>query len=252
MAQDYIGLAVTMLALYAAFKHKDELVEMINGAIGGLNVAPAPAGGGAPAAGGGGSIDAGTSCPSGETCAEDDQGRFDCDAAKGDSYESTWCGSFSGDDLTIKMYGPQHSSDGDCCWCVLHVKPDSGEFVGGGEGPHPSSNCEDKGSGESIGSTSNICVKAIIEPGPHVIGYALVNGAWKEMINYTGPCGCSETSDTKTGDQVTFRNDGSFDTTCATVKPYGGSVSSSFARRNKYRRAYIASLNKKRRLGYNA
>jgi hypothetical protein len=159
-------------------------------------------------------------CPAGEECAEDDQGRFDCDEAKGDSYEATWCGSFSGDDLTIKLYGPPHSNDGDCCWCVLHIKPDSGQFVGGGEGPHPSSNCEDKGEGESIGTTSDICVKAVIQPGPHVTGYAVVDGAWKQMIDYTGDCGCDETASEKTGDQVTFRCDGDFNTTCATVKEF--------------------------------
>lgn len=166
-------------------------------------------------------IDPSPTCPTdGEQCQEDDQGRYDCEEDHGDSYEATWCGSFSGDDLTIKMYGPPHSSDGDCCWCVLHVKPDSGEFVGGGEGPHPSSNCEDKGSGESIGTTSDVCIKATIEPGPTVTGYALVDGAWKQMINYTGDCGCDETASEKTGNQLTFRCDGDFNTTCANVKPF--------------------------------
>jgi hypothetical protein len=240
MAQDYISLAVMGVVLYAAFKHKDELVAMLNDAIGGLNaVAPA-------AGGGGGPISQEGSCPAGEACQQDGQGRYDCDEPKGDSYESTWCGSFSGDDLTIKLYGPQHSNDGDCCWCVLHVKPDSGQFVGGGEGPHPNSNCEDKGDGESIGTTSNICVKAVIQPGPTVTGYALMNGQWQQMITWTGPCGCDETSSSKTGDQVTFRNDGSFDTTCATVRPLGGGIAASYARANKIRRAYITNLNKRR------
>ena len=161
-------------------------------------------------------------CPAGEECAEDDQGRYDCLNVTDESYEATWCGSFSGDDLTIKLYGPEHHNEGDCCWCVLHIKPDSGQFVSGGEGPHPSSNCEEGGDGDSIGTTSNICVKATMEPGPTMTGYALVDGAWKQMSTYTGPCGCDEQSSEKTGDEVTFRCDGSFETTCATVKPLTG------------------------------
>lgn len=169
-----------------------------------------------------GTISSDTTCPSGgETCQEDNQGRYDCDSVTADSYEATWCGSFSGDDLTIKLYGPPHSEEGDCCWCVLHITPGNGQFKSGGEGPHSGSNCDDKGDGESIGTTDNICVKAVMKPGPTMIGYALVNGQWKEMSSYTGPCGCSETKDEKSGDQVTFRCDGNFNTTCATVKPLG-------------------------------
>lgn len=175
--------------------------------------APAPSGGG-----GGAPIDTGTSCPGGETCKQDGQGRYDCDGPKGDSYEATWCGTFSGDDLTIKMYGPQHSNDGDCCWCVMHVKED-GTMVPGGEGPHPSSNCEHAG-GKGAGKAP--CYKAIMKPGPIQEGYALIGGKWQLMVSRKGPCGCSKTANNKTGDQVTFRCDGNFQTKCATVKPLGG------------------------------
>ena len=184
--------------------------------------AKAPSGGGGtpptPSSGGGSSISSGTTCPGGETCKEDSQGRFDCDGPKGDSYEATWCGTFSGDDLTIKMYGPPHSNDGDCCWCVVHVK-ESGEMVPGGEGPHPSSNCE-HGGGKGAGKAT--CYKAIMKPGPIQEGYALIGGKWQLMFSHKGPCGCSKTATKKTGDQVTFRCDGNFKTTCATVKPLGG------------------------------
>lgn len=201
---------IGIIAVIVILRNKDLLATAVP-------AAPAPTTPPADTAG----IDPSPTCPTdGEQCQEDDQGRYDCEEDHGDSYEATWCGSFSGDDLTIKMYGPPHSDDGDCCWCVLHVKPDSGQFVGGGEGPHPSSNCEDKGEGESIGTTSDVCIKATIEPGPTVTGYALVDGAWKQMINYTGDCGCDETASEKTGNQLTFRCDGDFNTTCANVKPF--------------------------------
>ena len=65
---------------------------------------------------GGPAINTEPTCPAGETCAEDNQGRFDCDESKPDSYEVLpGVVSFSGDDLTIKLYGPPHHSDGDCC-----------------------------------------------------------------------------------------------------------------------------------------
>lgn len=248
---NYIELAITVVVLYAAYKHKDQLVAGLNSLIGQFNTSltPSPSGGGAPTGGGGGGgpISQEGSCPGGgETCQEDDQGRYDCTSVTWDSYESTWCGSFSGDDLTIKLYGPQHHSSGDCCWCVVHVKPGDGQFVMGGEGPHPGSNCEDKGDGQSIGSTSNICIKTVSTPGPTTVAYALVNGQWQEMVSYTGPCGCDQTSNEKTGNEVTFRCDGSFDTTCATVRPLGGAA---YARRRKSLYG-ISSRTKKLRRAY--
>lgn len=138
-----------------------------------------------------------------------------------DAYEVTWCGTFSGDDLTFKLYGPSHSGSA-CCWCVIHVKED-GRIVGGGEGPHPSSNCEHSGSSNGKSGKAS-CYKATIEPGPIQRGYALVNGQWELRMEYKGPCGCSKKSSTKTGNTLMVRNDGTANTKCASVKPLGAAV----------------------------
>lgn len=138
-----------------------------------------------------------------------------------DAYEVTWCGTFSGDDLTFKLYGPSHNGSA-CCWCVLHVKED-GQIVPGGEGPHPSSNCQHpEGSNGKKGKAG--CYKAVIKPGPIQEGYALVNGQWELRASYKGPCGCSKTSNTKTGNTLMVRNDGTANTTCASVKGLGSSA----------------------------
>ena len=188
---------------------------------GGGGGATAPTAPGAPAApaGGGGDISQGECPAGGETCVKDNLGRYDCESVTAEAYEATWCGTFSGDDLTIKMYGPPHHSDGDCCWCVVHVSPD-GTMSPGGEGPHPSSNCNDTASGKNVGKAT--CYKAVMRPGPIQEGYALIGGKWVQAFSKKGPCGCSKQSSTKTGNQVTFRCDGSFNTKCATVKPLGG------------------------------
>lgn len=145
------------------------------------------------------------------------------------SYEVTWCGTFSGDDLTFKMYGPSHHSSGDCCWCVMHVKP-NGQMVPGGEGPHPSSNCEHGGGGSAGKAT---CYKAVMRPGPVQEGYALIGGQWKLLATYKGPCGCSKKSSSKTGNTLMVRNDGNITTKCASVRPLGAAAASA-----SYARAY--------------
>ena len=119
-----IGIIVLAIIGYYVYKNRGSILAPA------ADEAPAPTDGE-----GTGGIDPSPTCPTGETCVEEGQGRYDCDEAKSDSYEATWCGSFSDDDLTIKLYGPKHSNDGDCCWCVLHIKPESGQFVAGGEGP---------------------------------------------------------------------------------------------------------------------
>lgn len=215
---DVVMVLLLMAGAYILIK-SGKLEELMQG---GLQLPPLP---GLPAPpsggrGGGGPISGGGTCPSGETCAKDDQGRYDCDNVTSTSYEATWCGSCSGDRLSIKLYGPKHSGSA-CCWCILYV--DNGKFIAGGEGPHPSSNC-DKKTGGSMGSSTNGCVKAVMTPGPTLRGYGLVGGQWKELISYTGPCGCDKTSNQKTGNQVTFRCDGQFTTKCATVRPLGGAA----------------------------
>ena len=185
-----------------------------------LPVLPTPGGGGA--AGPGGPISSTGTC-SGTVLKPDHQGsskRWE-GTINSDAYEATWCGTFSGDDLTFKMYGPPHHSDGDCCWCVMHVKP-NGQMVPGGEGPHPSSNCEHGGGGSAGKAT---CYKAVMRPGPVQEGYALVGGQWKLLASYKGPCGCSKKSSSRTGNTLMIRNDGNITTKCASVRPLGARFS---------------------------
>lgn len=144
-----------------------------------------------------------------------------------DAYEVTWCGTFSGDDLTFKLYGPSHTGSA-CCWCVLHVKED-GRMVPGGEGPHPSSNCEHP-SGSNGKKGKAACYKAVIRPGPIQEGYALVGGKWELRASYKGPCGCSKKASVKTGNTLMVRNDGTANTKCASVKPLGAAANVAYAR----------------------
>lgn len=220
-------LTLGLVAGVGYFLYTGDLQKWLDGLSGQVNemlktAQPPTGGGGAPMGpmpmGPSGPISGGGTCPGGETCVEDDQGRFDCDGPKPDAYEATWCGSCTGDRLTIKMYGPKHSGNS-CCWCILSV--DNGQFIASGEGPHPHSNC-DNAKGGSMGSSTNGCVKAVMEPGPKMTGYGLVGGQWKQLLSHTGPCGCDQKASKKTGDQVTFRCDGNFQTKCATVRPLGG------------------------------
>ena len=114
------------------------------------------------------------------------------------------------------MYGPSHSGSA-CCWCVMHVDK-SGKMTPGGEGPHPSSNCEHEGGGTAKAP----CYKGVMRPGPIQEGWALVGGTWKKIAEYKGPCGCSKKSSKKTGNTIMVRCDGSITTKCATVRPLGG------------------------------
>lgn len=170
---------------------------------------------------GGGSISTDTSCSGTPLTQDTGNGREEWESKNvpWDAYEVTWCGTFSTDELTFKLYGPSHSGSA-CCWCVMHVYPD-GKMVAGGEGPHPSSNCEHASSSKG-GSGKATCYKATIEPGPIQKGYALVNGKWELRAEYKGPCGCSKKSSVKTGNTLMVRNDGNAKTTCASVKPLGG------------------------------
>lgn len=202
------------------------------GLSGGLGRQPqAPSGGGqapsAPSSGGG--ISTAGTCTGTPLTRDTGNNREEWESKNvpWDAYEVTWCGTFSGDDLTFKLYGPSHSGSA-CCWCVLHVKED-GRMVPGGEGPHPSSNCEHpSGSNGKKGKAS--CYKAVIRPGPIQEGYALVNGQWELRASYKGPCGCSKKSSTKTGNTLMVRNDGTANTTCASVKGLGAAAAASYTR----------------------
>lgn len=182
---------------------------------------PMPA---APAAGGGGGGGAptGTSCPSGKECVSSNGGsRNECDGVTDTSYEATWCGQFSGDDMSVKTFGPNHSGSS-CCWCILSVSPDGAMGIRH-EGPHPDTSSK-SGTGPAIGKPS--CIKAIVRPGPGGInleGWGLVGGQWKKGFSYQGECGYhSKSSKPAAQQQVAFRCDGSLQTTCATVAPIGG------------------------------
>lgn len=181
--------------------------------------AQAPEGGGG---GGGGPAPTGTGCGGGTSCASSNGGsRNECDGISFPEYEATWCGSFSGDDLSIKTFGPNHSGSS-CCWCILSVSPD-GAFGLRHEGPHPSTS-DKQGTTAAIGKPE--CVKAIVRRGSGGInleGWGLVGGQWKKAFSYQGQCGDSKKSSTPaSAQQISFRCDGSLNTTCATVRPLGG------------------------------
>lgn len=206
-----------------------DFVAEVKGGIASNKSSGVSAGGGAVVgAGTGGAISAEGTCTGTPLTRDTSNGREEWESKNvpWDAYEVTWCGTFSGDDLTFKLYGPSHSGSA-CCWCVIHVK-ENGQIVAGGEGPHPSSNCEHAGSSKG-GSGKATCYKATIEPGPIQRGYALVNGKWELRMEYKGPCGCSKKASTKTGNTLMVRNDGTAKTTCASVKPLGGAGASTGA-----------------------
>lgn len=195
--------------------------------------APAPSGGGGRRGGGGEretttspapssggtTISGGGTCGGGQNCGSSNGGsRNECDGVTLKEYEATWCGSFSGDDLSVKTFGPNHSGSS-CCWCILSVSPD-GAFGLRIESPHPSTTSKSKTTA-AIGKCS--CIKAVVRTGSGGInleGWGFVNGAWKKAFTYQGPCGKSTTPASQ--QQVAFRCDGSLQTTCATVRPLGG------------------------------
>ena len=197
---------------------------------------PTPGGGGG---GPSGPISTGGGCPGGQNCGpcrpQSGGIRCECNNYKGASYEATFCGTWSGDDLSIKMWGPTHSGR-NCCWCILNTSPE-GNMKMRGEGPHPDTS--DIGPKGSVGGKPT-CVKAVITPGPrgaHVEGYGLVGGTWRKGLTYDGPCGLNQKS-TKphANQQVSFRCDGKLSTKCATVRPLGAASASA-----SYTRAYLAN-----------
>src|SRR5215210_4818531 len=172
--RDLITIGVLAAAGIYVYKKTDwfqQMGEMVKGIVGDLK-------GGLGGGGGGGAISTSGTCTGTPLTRDTSNGREEWESKNvpWDAYEVTWCGTFSGDDLTFKLYGPSHSGSA-CCWCVIHVK-ENGQIVAGGEGPHPSSNCQHAGSSKG-GSGKAGCYKATIEPGPIQRGYALVNGKWE-------------------------------------------------------------------------
>jgi hypothetical protein len=225
---DLITLAVLLGGGYLIYTKTDwfqQGLDAIKGLVGEIKGGGGGSAGRTPSApsggGGGGSIDTSTTCAGTPLTRDTGNGREEWESKNvpWDAYEVTWCGTFSGDDLTFKLYGPSHSGSA-CCWCVIHVK-ENGQIVGGGEGPHPSSNCEHSGSSNGKSGKAS-CYKATIEPGPIQRGYALVNGQWELRMEYKGPCGCSKKSSTKTGNTLMVRNDGTANTKCASMQALAG------------------------------
>lgn len=164
MAQDYISLAVTMLALYAAFKYKDELVALLNDAIGGLNVAPA-GGGGAPLTTGG-TGDAPYAGSNPQQLEDQGEGTRHYASGKADDVTHEWEGTTSAqsymvviditlteidhdDTITIK-FGGTHNGSG---WYEMRWTFESGQSQIGAEESHP--NSSDCSEGTAIGTIVN-------------------------------------------------------------------------------------------------
>ena len=217
------GIGFAGYYLWTKTDFKDVMMDLLKpGAPPSAPVITAKGGG---AVGAGAGISQGGSCPGGTSCGpcrpQSGGIRCECNNYKGASYEATFCGTWSGDDLSIKMWGPTHSGS-NCCWCILNTSPD-GKMRMRGEGPHPDTS--DLGVTGSVGGKPT-CVKATITPGPkgaHVEGYGLVNGVWKKGLTYDGPCGLKQKSTTPhANQQVSFRVDGQMKSTCATVRPLGG------------------------------
>ena len=173
--------------------------------------------GGAPVpgvGGGGGPISSSGTCvgPALETV-ESDKEQFDGTGITRIHYEVTWCGTISdqGEDLTFKMYGPRHSADGDCSWCVMHVKK-AGKMVAGGEGPHPHSNCEHPrgGGGEAVP-----CYKATKQLDPYRKVTLWLGGFGRKWLHTKVLVDADKKSSTKTGNTLMVRNDGPITTKCA-------------------------------------
>ena len=232
------GVALVGWYLWTRTDFKEVMMNLLNPGQRPAASPPPRAGGAVGAGASPGSISTDTTCSGTALTRDTGNGREEWESKNvpWDAYEVTWCGTFSGDDLTFKLYGPSHSGSA-CCWCVIHVK-ENGQIVAGGEGPHPSSNCQHSGSSNGK-SGKAACYKATIEPGPIQRGYALVNGKWELRMEYKGPCGCSKKSSVKTGNTLMVRNDGTANTRCASVKPLGAA---SGGRAANHARVYTGNL----------
>ena len=239
---DIIVIGVIVVGAYYAFSSGllTEAIENVNKSLKDLSV-PVPGLGGVAPIGGGGGVGitpSGAGCPGGTSCGpcrpQSGGIRCECDNYKGAAYEATFCGTWSGDDLSIKMWGPKHSGSDACCWCILNTSPE-GEMKMRGEGPHPDT--QDIGPKGSVGGKPT-CVKAVISPGAkgaHIEAFGLVGGAWKKGLTYDGPCGLNKKSTSVAANQqVSFRCDGSMSMKCATVKPIGGGAVAQAAYARRY------------------
>ena len=209
MAQDFIGLAVTAVALFAAWKYKDQLVESINGMISGLNsIIPAAPGGGGGAVGGsatGQNIYPVISDLSGQgevtlrgggTSNRDNQS-FPCDKC---AREATWIFTpGSGGDWSIKL-----GSHGDEGGPEILIEMGNIDTDGGGgswrcEGPHMDYADVSGGSGSlpAVGGSAQIGVKGISWPtGGNTIHHEIwldpsgSGSNWSQVATFDGGSSC--------------------------------------------------------------
>lgn len=235
MAQDYISLAVTMVALYAAWKYKDELVALINGAIGGLNVA-APGGGGA-------TVQGDTPYPGSNPIQMDDQGEGTRHYASGapDDVTHEWEAETSAqsymividitlteidhDDQISFKYGGTHNGSG---WFDNGYSFESGQACIGKEESHPDTDlCEI--TGNSIGNLVNTPVKIAavnFNKGEKLEMWSNLGSGWTKDVE--GGPGVTGFRPSESTDECMIRIDAApgIDMRSATVYELGGSPTS--------------------------
>lgn len=218
MAQNYIELAITLVLLYAAWKHKDQLVAAINGAIGGLGGgAPAP-GGGAPGA----TVQGDTPYPGSNPQNLDDQGEGTRHYRSGapDDVTHEWEGSTSAqsymividitlteidhDDTISFKYGGTHNGSG---WFDNGYSFEGGQACIGKEESHPDTDlCEI--TGNSIGNLVNTPVKLAainFNKGEKLEMWSNLGGGWTKDVE--GGPGVTGFRPSESSDEIQIRID---------------------------------------------
>lgn len=196
MSQKYIDLAITAVALYAAWKYRDDIVAAINSAVGGLNVAP---GGGAPGA----TVQGDTPYPGSNPTEMEDQGSGTRHyrSGKPDDVTHEWeaktgaqnymividitLTEIDHDDQISFKYGGTHNGSG---WYDSGYGFESGQACIGKEENHPDTAlCEVTGT--SIGNLVNTPVKLAavnFNKGEKLEMWSNLGGGWSKDVE-TGP-----------------------------------------------------------------
>lgn len=117
------------------------------------------------------------------------------------------------DTVSIKHYGPTHSGS-NCCFLIMDVECDTGKFMLGGEGPHPTTESSNLGTGGSMGSIKNkeVGIKLVTYKsgsGFTAIAYGNTGSGWKEYIrkSFTEFGAKKKASSPHANSQVQFRTD---------------------------------------------
>ncbi len=117
------------------------------------------------------------------------------------------------DSVSIKHYGPTHS-DSNCCFHIMDVVCSTGQFTLGGEGPHPTTESTNLGTGGSMGSikSKEVGIKMVSfksGSGFTTIGYGDTGSGWKEYIrkSFTEFGAKKKASSPASNAQVQFRTD---------------------------------------------